>query len=185
MRTVIFDLETFTLEADTALLLCCSYKEYHHGRVQTVRADAFPNWDGRRSNMRPVVAAVLKALSDFDIFVAHNGLWFDRKMLVSWGLRYDLPLYMRFSKFIDPLQLARRQLRLSRNNLGAVLDFMGIDESKTPIKWDHWKRAAYDRDRRSMNYIVEHCEQDVLVLETAYHRMRKLVRDINEKGSWF
>ena len=186
MRTCIFDLETFTLQADTGILLCACLKEYRSDKPPVmIRADEFPNWKRNRSNCGPVCKAILKEMADYDIFVAHNGVWFDRAMLVSLALRYNLPLFLRFSKFIDPLQLARKHLRLSRNSLAYVLDFLDIEQDKTAIKWDEWKRAAYDGSSQSMDYICEHCLVDVQVLERAYDRMRKLVRDVRDNGSAF
>jgi len=183
MKTCIFDLETFTLHADTGILLCASFKEYDRNKVTTIRADSYPNWRKSRSDVKPVCRAIIEALEGFDIFVAHNGLWFDRAMLVSWALKYNLPLFLRFAKFIDPVHLCRQKMRLSRNSLSSVLQFLGIEQEKTPIKWDHWKQAAYDGSRSSMDYIVEHCETDVWALEAAYCKMRKLVREINDRGS--
>jgi len=184
MRTAIFDLETFTLTADTGILLCASIKEYRRaGPIKTIRADEFPGWKRNRANSRAVCQAILEELHDYDIYVAHNGVWFDRTLLVSFALRYNLPLFLRFSKFIDPVLLARRHLRLSRNSLASVLSWLQIEDKKTPIDWEHWKRVAYNGDSESMDYIVDHCEQDVVCLEQAYDKMRKLVRDVRDNGS--
>lgn len=186
MKTVIFDLETFNLSADTGIILCCSYKTYGSAEPPTtIRADSFPQWKRERSNSRPICKAVIEALYDYDIFVAHNGMRFDRGMLISFAIRYDLRLFLRFAKFIDPVQQSRRFLRLSRNNLSSLAAFLRIEEEKTPIDWDMWRKAAYDGSRDAMNYIVHHCEQDVVVLDHVHDKMRKLVRDINEKGSYF
>ena len=55
MRTAIFDLETFTLTADTGILLCASIKEYGRaGPIKTIRADEFPGWKRNRANSRAV-----------------------------------------------------------------------------------------------------------------------------------
>lgn len=186
MRTAIFDLETSSLFADTGILLCSVIKEYGpHGKRVVLRADQFPEWKTNRSNSRPIVEATLKALEDFDLFVAHNGQFFDKTMLVSWAVKWGLPVALRFSKFIDPVMLARRHMRLSRRTLGNVLQFLEIPEQKTQILWSHWMKATIEGSTRSLDYIVEHCVVDVVALEKAYDRMRKLVKGIDEKGSAF
>lgn len=184
MRTAIFDLETFSLSADTGILLCAAIKEYRSKEPATViRADDFPNWETKRSNVKPIVVKVLEALEDFDIYVAHNGQYFDKVMLTSWALKFGRRVDLRFAKFIDPVLLARRHMKLTRNSLSSLLAFLDIEETKTSIRWHHWMRAAFDGNRRSMDYIVEHCVVDVDLLEKAYDKTKRLVKGIDERGS--
>lgn len=186
MRTAIFDLETSSLYADTGILLCAVIKEYGpRGETTVIRADQFPQWKNRRSDTRPIVMAVMDALEPFDMFVAHNGQFFDKAMLTSWAIRYGMRPFLRFSKFIDPVMLARKHMRLSRRSLGNVLQFLDIPEEKTSILWKHWMQASLEGNSKSLNYIVEHCVVDVKALERAYDKMRKLVKGIDEKGSAF
>jgi uncharacterized protein YprB with RNaseH-like and TPR domain len=184
VRTCVFDIETFTLAADTGILLCCAYHEYSRPEKPTViRADTLPGWENKRSDSRPICEKILSELRDFDIFIAHNGMRFDRPFLTSLALKHNLPMFIRFAKFIDPVELARRHLRLSRNSLASVLDFLDVPTKKTDIEWDHWRKAAYDGSHDAMDYICEHCSRDVMALEQAHEKMRKLVKDINDKGS--
>lgn len=184
MRTAIFDLETFSLAADTGILLCAVVKEYRSkDKPIIIRADDYPEWKKDRSNVEPVLKATLKALENFDIYVAHNGQFFDKAMLTSWALKYRQPVALRFAKFIDPVLLARRHMKLTRNSLSSLLAFLGIPEKKTSIEWSHWMKAAFNGDRNSMNYIVEHCVVDVDLLEKAYEQTKRLVKGIDEKGS--
>lgn len=186
MKTAIFDLETFSLYADTGILLCAAVKEFDSSEEpEVIRADQFSTWETRRSDTRQTVRATMKALEKYDMFVAHNGQFFDKTMLTSWALQMGMKPWLRFSKFIDPVMLARRHMRLSRRSLGNLLQFLGIKEEKTSILWKFWMRAALDGDRRSMNYIVEHCVIDILALEKAYAKVKPLVKEINERGSAF
>ena len=186
MKTCVFDIETSSLYADTGILLCAVIKEYDCCRPPAViRADHFPCWKSNRSNTKPVVKAVLRALEPFDIFVAHNGQYFDKTMLTSWAVEYGMQPYLRFAKFIDPVMLARRHMRLSRRSLGNVLQFLGIPEEKTSILWRYWMQATIEGNSRALDYIVHHCVMDVQVLEKAYDKMRRLVKGIDERGSAF
>ena len=186
MRCCVFDLETFTLAANTGVLLCCAYKEYGSKKPPSIiRADDFPTWKNERSNVQPVVEKVLAELDDFDIYVAHNGQFFDKPMLTSWAIKYSRRPTLRVAKFVDPVLLARRHMKLTNNSLSSLLDFLGIPEKKTPIAWHHWMRAAFDGNKESLNYIVEHCVRDVIVLEKAYDKTKRLVKGIDERGSSF
>lgn len=191
MRIAIFDIETFSLNADTGLLLCAVIKEYQTPQSRAlgtlapkvIRADSFPNWDKNRANCLPIVKAVLKELREYDIFVAHNGRFFDRSMLLAWAIKFNLPVSLRFSKFIDPCQLSRNHLKLGRNSLAKLIDWLDVPEEKTDIKWGEWMKASFNGNRRSMDYIVKHCEQDVFALELVFDRMKRLVKGIDESGS--
>ena len=193
MRVAVFDLETYSLNADTAILLCAVIKECGKAHEPiVVRADRFWTWDKHRSNPEPVVRKVIQTLLDepgegdqkgFDILVAHNGQKFDKALLNTWALKYRLRMDIRFARFIDPVMLLRRHCRLHRNSLAAAIDFFDIPHKKTPIDWNHWRKAAFDGNRESMSTIVEHCRADVASLEALYNIAKRLVKGIDEKGS--
>lgn len=184
MRTVIFDLETFTLYADTGILLCCVLKEFGSHAPIIIRADQFKNWKNNRADVTPMVKAVSEALNeDYDIYVAHNGVYFDRPLLTSWAIKYNLPILFSASKFIDPCQLLRRKMRLTRNSLASAIEFLDIPEKKTPIRWNDWKLAAFNGDSDALDRVVKHCVQDVKSLELVYNKMRRLVKGIDTEGS--
>lgn len=186
MRTAIFDLETSSLYADTGILLCSVIKEYgSNEKPIVVRADQFDSWKNHRSDCRETVSATLKALEDFDIYVAHNGQFFDKAILTSWALKFNRRVDLRFAKFIDPVMLARRHMRLSRRSLENLLQFLQIPEEKTRILWQHWMKATLEGNSRSLDYIVEHCVADVIALEKAYDKAKRLVKSIDERGSSF
>ncbi len=194
MRVAIFDLETSGLNAESSILLCCSFKTYepdnvgtkrNKHKVTTIRADAFPEWKNDRLNQKSFIKAVSEALSDYDILVAHNGQWFDKPYFNSLCLKYELPPMMRYKKLIDPVQLSRRHLRLSRNSLHSLIDFLKIPEHKTPIHFDRWLQAAILGDKRCMDEICLHCHYDIITLEMVYHKVRCLVKNVDEKGSSF
>lgn len=185
MKTVIFDLETSSLYADTGILLCAVLKEYgSKEKPIVIRADQFPAWEKCRSDCSEIALETLRRLEDYDIYVAHNGQFFDKTMLTSWALRFGRrDMSLRFAKFIDPVMLARRHMRLSRRSLGNLLQFLQIPEKKTDILWSHWMRATLDGNRKSLDYIVEHCVADVIALEKAYDKVKRLVKGIDERGS--
>lgn len=183
MKIGIFDLETSSLYANTGIVLCACIKQYNVDHVSTIRADEFPNWNKRRSDNSRVVEAIVERLRDFDILVAHNGQYFDKTFLNSACLKYGISPSTRWTKFIDPVLIARRHLRIARNSLGSLIDYFEIEDKKTPIEFKHWIQASHDGNRKSMSYIVQHCEQDIVSLEQVYEKVRLLVDKIDSRGS--
>lgn len=183
MKIGIFDLETSGFYADGSILLCSSSKVYDKRGVVTVRADNFPSWKTGKSNEKEMITAVCKELDQYDILVAHNGQWFDKGFLNAKCLQYGLPAILRFKKLIDPVQISRRHLRLGRNTLAALIDYLEIPVKKTPIELREWIKASHNGDTKSMDTIVRHCEHDVITLDKVYDKLRGLIDKIDTRGS--
>ena len=185
MRIGIFDLETSGFYADSSILLCCSVKQYDKKGVTTIRADKFNTWAKNKSNEKAVIEAVSKVLNEYDILIAHNGQWFDKGYFNAKCLQYELVPILRFKKLIDPVLISRRHLKLGRNTLAALIDYLQIPVKKTPIELHKWIKASHDGDLKCMELICTHCEYDVLTLEKVYDRLRKLIDKIDKTGSAF
>lgn len=185
MRVGIFDIETTNLYADSGIILCMSHKPYLASKktVRTIRADRFESWKTGKSDNREVVENIMKELREYDILVAHNGQYFDKAFLNTSCLKYGMLPELRLKKFIDPVLIARKHLRLHNNTLNALIAHLDIPEKKTPVAFEHWVKAGLDSNTKSMDYIVEHCEKDVIALEAVYDETRKLVKRIDDGGS--
>lgn len=186
MRIAIFDIESTGFNADFSLLLCCSIKEYGKRKVTTIRADEFSKWKKSRiDNNKAVVEATLAELEDYDMLIAHNGEFFDKRFLHTQALRYNLGAPLRFKKLIDPVLVARRHMKMGRNSLAALIDYFKISEKKTPLDLEQWMRAGYDADNVALQKVVTHCIQDVKSLEMVYDKLRPLIDKIDSRGSSF
>lgn len=185
MRVGLFDLETTGLNADDGIVLCGCIKEYRAPRksIVTVRADEFPSWETQKTDNKAVVVAIMQALEEFDILVAHNGQFFDKAMLNSYCLKYGMKPTLRGVKFIDPYWLAKRHMRLHSNSQHSVIKFLGVKTQKTHVDFSHWTRAGLDGNRESMDYIVDHCVRDIYSMEEVYDYVRQLVKRIDDGGS--
>jgi DNA polymerase III epsilon subunit-like protein len=183
MRTAIFDLETSSLNANAGIVLCGCFLEYGKPKVTTFRADQYKNWKTNKSDNSLLVKDILAYLEDFDILVAHNGQYFDKAWLNAACIKYGLPPTLRFKKFIDPVQISRRQFKLGRNSLASLIDYLEIPEKKTGIEFRHWVQASHDSNVESMEVIVTHCIQDVKSLAIIYHKLRPLIDKVDKTGS--
>lgn len=178
-----FDLETTNLSADFGIVLCAVIKGTGEQPV-VFRGDAYPNWQSRRSDDSALVRDIVAALSRYDIWVAHNGARFDvpflRTRLLKWGLP---PLPNK--KLVDPVLLARNKLRMNFNGLKAVSALIPMTHAKTEVHPELWQQAALDGSRKAMKYIVEHCVQDVLVLEQVVGALKEYSSTYNAYGSGY
>lgn len=73
---------------------------------------------------------------------------------------------------IDGWEIARSKLKLHSNRLASVSSFLDIEE-KTPLNGPIWIKASAG-DPSALKYVIKHCDQDVLVLEQAFERIRQL-----------
>jgi uncharacterized protein YprB with RNaseH-like and TPR domain len=196
MRTAILDIETSGFDAQGSIILCAVIKEYSvkgKGKVTVIRNDEFPTWKKNRSNDEPIVRAIMReldgdrdaGLSGYDIVVAHNGEFFDKAFLTAKCIEYRIPPTLRKKKSIDPVLLSRKYMRLNRNGLGVLINFLQVPHRKTPVSLLYWRRASLEGDAESMEYIVRHCVADVKALDRVYHEVKSLVDKIDTKGSQF
>jgi uncharacterized protein YprB with RNaseH-like and TPR domain len=182
IQTCYFDIETSNLNADFGVILCACIKG--DGKpVVTLRGDRLvPGWSAKRSDDGPLVAAIAKELSKYDLWVAHNGQKFDipfiNTRLMASG---QLPL-ARPKVLIDPVWVARNNLRMSYNSLDKLSSVLGVN-SKTEVDPAIWLRATLDGDKKAMNYIVEHCVQDVITLDKVVDKLKHLCSAFNNWGS--
>jgi DNA polymerase III epsilon subunit-like protein len=130
-----------------------------------------------------VVEKVAYELDKYDILVAHNEERFDKKYFNAKCLQYGIRPILRQKKVIDPIKLSWNHLRLGRNSLAALIDYLEIPVKKTPIELHKWLKAALDGDRKCMDLIVTHCEYDVITLEKVYRKLKALVDRIDNRGS--
>lgn len=185
MKVGIFDLEMSSLNADGGIILCCSIKEYGKKGVVCIRADSFKSWKGNRTNEKELIQAIADKLDNYDILVAHNGERFDKKFFNAKCLQYHIKPVLRFKKLIDPVQLSWRHLKLGRNTLAALIDYLEIPMKKTPIELHKWLEASLEGNQKSMDIICKHCDVDVITLEQVYDRLRLLIDKVDNRGSAF
>jgi uncharacterized protein YprB with RNaseH-like and TPR domain len=185
ISTLCLDLETTDLDADRAVILCASYESsYEPGKIRTIRQDQTnPRWSkGIRGDDRELVKQTCALVREHDVIVAHNGNRFDIPMLRTRALRWHLsPL--KDVKLVDPCQIAWRKFKLRSNRLGAIADFVGIKDKKTPLDMSLWADVMLNGSKYGMNKIVEHCEADIRVLSGVLAFVKPFIRILDERGS--
>ena len=185
ISTLVLDIETTDLEADRGVILCTCYESSKDpGRVHVIRQDETnPAWKkGDRGDDKELVKRTNKLIREHDVIVAHNGSRFDLPMLRTRALRWGLaPL--KDVKLVDPCTIAWRKFRLRSNRLGAIADFVGIKDKKTPLDMSTWAAATLRGDKRAMNAIVTHCIADIKVLRGVLDFVKPFIRVLDDRGS--
>lgn len=168
-----FDIETTNLNADFGFMLCASYKYAHENQVHTISIFDSSSFAVDPTDDRYVVESIAKVLNDADIIVGHYSKRFDLPYIQARLLFHNLPTIDSRKQHIDTWHIARYKLKLHSNRLQSITEHLGFKD-KTPIKSREWIRAM-SGDADAIQYIMNHCEQDVIVLEEVYHRLKPLM----------
>lgn len=179
MRVVAWDLECTSLSGMIGRILCCSFKEVlpdGSGKVWTFRGD-----DKRFRNSKDIVddgalaIAIRDELEKYDVIIGHNSKLFDKKFLQARLMKAGAHP-KRSQWHLDTMWIIRSNMRVS-SKLDNIQKFLGLPDEKTPISWDDWMRGGAF-DKKSMDVIVQHCEQDVRVLEETYWKVLPFARNL-------
>lgn len=175
MKVVSLDFEMSGLNADFGILLCGCFKTWGKQKVTTLRQDRMDNYRKEPWNDEKLALALRDQVDDADIIVTWNGKRFDIPFLTARLAVYGHEPPKRV-KHIDLLYQSRYKWKLHSNRLDSVLKFLDAPEefSKTHIEPKHWVKALMGY-RKSMDYIVHHCVQDVKALDWVYEQMKGLV----------
>lgn len=181
-KILFFDIESTGLNATFGTLLCIGYKFFNDPEVFVPTI-----LDGRkRGNMlddKRLVERFAKIYNHCDYSVGHYSSRFDLPMIRTKLLKYGLPP-LAPKPHIDTWWIARRELKLHSNRLAVLQDFLGCASSKTPLKPDDWIQAAHG-SKAALDYIVEHCRCDVLVLEEVFLKLRPLAKEEPNRALFF
>lgn len=176
MRILSWDIEASGLNADFGLVLCVGFKEVGTGSPIVLNIlDYTTDGDLIRAEKR-LLRDVSKRLLDCDVWLTHFGTWFDINFVNTRLLYHRLPVIPPSFPHVDTWKVAKNRLKLRNNRLVTISEFLKTRAEKDAIKPEQWIRAMGGH-RASMQYIVNHCRRDVVVLEETYIRLRPLVTD--------
>lgn len=174
-RTCYWDIESTNLNADFGFIICIGWKFSDEKKAHVVSIADFPDAFRKDcTNDYHVVKTAAKAISEADVWVTHYGTRFDVPMVQTRLLHHKLKP-MPPIPHIDTWRVAKYRLKLHSNRLASVSSMFGLEE-KTRLDGPKWIKAMAG-DRKSIKYVVEHCVQDVMVLEQAYNKIRCLTQD--------
>lgn len=166
MKICCFDTESSDLTANWGRMLCMSYA-INGGKVETLRADDF-----KRKNINDdgaLVTAMRDVLEDQDVVVGWNSVMHDVPLINARLLKAGerpcrLTKYDSGVTHVDLMYYARGSfVRVGGAKLDTIAHFMNAKHEKTMLEGDTWN-LALSGDRKAMDEVVHHCEEDVEVL---------------------
>lgn len=181
MKVTLFDTESTDLAASWGRILCCSFHDLGEGdNVTTFRGDVKPHRRPVRVDDSKLCIAIRDRLETADMIVGWNSILHDVPLLnARLAVAGERPLNPR--KHLDLMFYAGGvSLKVGGRRLDTVAKFFKVPNQKTPLDGDMWQRAAVGDKTNSgvpaMDYIVEHCEADVLVLRDLWPHLFPFVK---------
>lgn len=181
MRVTSWDLECSNLSADFGIILCCGFKDVGVGKPKVFNILNYTETGDLIRAEKGLLKDISKRLLESDVWLTHFGTYYDIPFVNSRLLYHNLPVLPPSYPHVDTWKIAKNRLKLRNNRLNTVQEFLRLPSEKNAIKPEQWIRALGGH-APSMQYIVNHCRLDVLVLEEAYLRLRPLILDHPSKG---
>lgn len=183
MRIAMWDIETTNLNALMGRVLCgaiypLATEKGIDGKVKVFRCDRAPFKTDDVLDDSKLCIAMRDELEKYNMVVTWNGKLFDAPFLnARLALVGERPYQPQLH--LDIMWYAAgSSLRIGSKKLVNVQKFFNVENAKTEIKWADWQRAA-GGDKKAMNEVVTHCEQDVKVLGEVYWKLIGQVRNIH------
>ena len=173
-RVGYLDIETSGLFANFGIMLAYCIKEANsdkiYGRCVQVK-------EMKELLDKNLVQDCITDMKNFDVLITYNGTRFDFPFLRTRALKNKL----NFPKYMDLMHkdayyMAKGRLRLHRKSMEVVAYSLGIP-GKTHVIGDKWINATIRHDQKCLNEILEHCKDDVRVLEKVYLELKDYVKD--------
>ena len=177
------DIEATGLKANFGHIICWCMKPAKGPIIQDCMTWkdillARREWPKREIDYR-VTKSMIAAMNGCDRVVAHYGNGFDipfgRSRAIANGLNY--PEYDDIRQ-TDSWRIARKVLKIHSNRLDAIGDFFHIEIQKTQLKPHVWNGCSLGV-QECLDYVLEHCQNDVLLLEQVYWKLKPYVREVN------
>lgn len=106
---------------------------------------------------------------DIDIIVGHNVRGFDMKKINTRFIYHGMAP-IPHHRTADTLSMARESFKFSSNKLDYILKFLGLDAKMSTPK-GLWLRALQGC-RKAIKTMVKYNNQDILISEVAYDKLR-------------
>ena len=176
MKVLFYDLETTDLKGLMGRILCASFLTLD-GKPYTFRLDKHKGKtvidDGK------LALRVREEIEEANLIVGWNSKLFDlpflNAKLAKAGHRRTYPQF-----HLDLMWYAGgASMRIGSRKLDNVAKYFNLPYQKTPLDWQTWQVAGTG-DKKALDYVVQHCEADVLVLREAYWRLLPYVANLHK-----
>lgn len=176
-RIGFYDFETTDLKANFGRILGFVAVD-QFGDATILRADEARFAGRNKRDDSKIAAAARDILESFDILVSWNGKRFDNRFLNGrLVLANERPLRGDLMH-VDALPISRHYFAWHSHRLDAVAKTLRLGNQKTPLDPDTWE-AAKDLESWAMDYVIEHCVADCMVLRETFWRYRRIIKVVH------
>lgn len=151
-------------------IICWSAKflfdsKMHHDCQTAKEAE---NRDDKR-----IVKSLYDLMNEADVIVAHNLDKYDYPIIKTRGLIHGFqPLKSLLG--IDTLKQVKKEFKFTWNSLNWISSVLNKEE-KLKTDYSLWLKVL-EGDKKSLNYMQEYCDKDVLILEDTYLKIRPYIK---------
>lgn len=148
-----------------AKIICVSYKWQGEDKVQTL------DWGKKRCDAK-LIKDFVKVMNTADEIIGHNGDRFDITWIRTRALHHGIENLPRW-RTLDTLKKSRANLNLPSNRLNDIGRYFGIGE-KVRNPPGLWENVCFG-DASMLTDMVTYCEQDVVLLENVWDKIKGVV----------
>jgi len=167
-RLGFLDIEATNLSADFGIVICYCIADSDSDsilwKIVTKRTLS-------TSLDKEVVKKCIEDMRKFDRIITYYGTRMDMPFLrtraVALGL--DFPEYGEINH-LDLYFLVKNKFKLSSNRLDNVCRTLFGQTKKTRLTGEYWIKALQE-DKVALDYILDHCQKDVLELKKLYYKI--------------
>jgi len=157
-------------------IICICYKWEDDENVK------FLTWDTRQCDKK-MLMAFLKVAQQADEIVGHNSDKYDIKWVRTRCLFHDLEPINHITS-IDTLKVARSTFKFNSNKLDYIGQYLQQGQ-KISTDYGMWKDILLKNDRKALKLMVEYCQQDIILLEKVYSKLRNYIQPKTHFGLIF
>lgn len=166
-----------TLKGQVQSILCFGWKVFGSTESEVKCAWDFPSWSEDVNDDFALVTYAREVLASADAIITQNGRRFDfpvlQTRLLKWGIE---PLDPK-TRHVDTKTASRGNLSFISNSLNNLGRFL-LDEMKMDHEgWQLWVKTL-KRDAGAAETMRRYCQQDVLLLEKLYRKLRPFLKQI-------
>lgn len=181
LRIGVLDIEASGLDADFGYLICACVKEVLpdnlKGRIETVRIDDAQNPDPKSDKW--AVRSLIRIMDSYDVIVHWYGSMFDVPFINTRALKHGLrPPQKNYRR--DLCMVARGVGRLKSNHLATWGRYLFGKSGKSFLDPKVWI-AAIRNEKWALDYVVDHCQKDVIETERIYKKFLPLLGRLRKR----
>jgi len=149
-------------------IICVSWKWEGKEDVHTL------TWNNKQCD-KQLLKDFVKILDSADEIIAHNGDRFDIKWLRTRCLFHNIKMFPTYQS-LDTLKFAKSYFMFNSNKLDYIAQFLGVGKKTEHEGLSLWKKIVFDKDPIAMAKMTEYCENDVVILEKVYRRLKNYTK---------